>query len=1273
MSDVPATGTPSTSEATAAPPPRQSVEQGAASADGSQMGMSGRAKVLLALGPFTFLWLLWWRLGDLRLHQDKEAGITEWLYSVPRAWTVDWFDFAGRDTGAGRHKATGWVNVWFDHLRKKELLDFAVNWHLSRVPWLILAVVLLGVCAWKIWTVRTGRWLAAFAGVAWLAWSVDLFDGIRREPGILGWVFLVAGLVTGVMWVRDRVSGFRWLAATTGIATVGWILFQTSEESFQVKVLIRRMAEWLEAPLDISEGLLISGYPLQFGDFPWLGDREWLHLGVLPWVVLFAGMVGGGAYMAWQKRSGGWAAMSVLVAWYAFIGFYEPWDLPALPWVVIAGLFGVAGWKLGGWKLALLSVGFIVYASFIGEPPLKDGAETRWDKTMITLSAVLVSVPIAAGIGSVLGVFAAKRRRVEQFLTPLLNLTQAMPHFTFMIPIAVFVGVSHKAGVIATIAYAMPPMARLTILGIQGISKEVIEAGVMSGCTPRQMLWKVELPAARRSLLVGINQVVMECLAMVVIASFVGTAGLGQDLLFRLTGLKIGSGVEIGLAVVVMAITLDRLSQGLGNLQPVHHDADDSFVKRHPYLLATGAVLAIGLFMANTWDAAQRVPKSWMQNHVRQATDWFVDNALVWSIYDWIDWLNWHLDDKIILPLKGVVGDGLDNALALIAAVLAIGLLIDLCRRAAVRLGELDGYIRATYVGGAVVVVVGLLVLLGENRLGIIQSAFFVLILAGILLVLQRIFGAMVVTDTSSGVTVDTSFARRHPYLLGASIVVALGVILDIALNVGAVENAWPVVQVFVVLGLVAALGEAARRGIATVSDSSRVEGVALWQQFPGVAIAAGAVVAAVVVGVLTLGEVRDNLGGILQVAVVAISVYFGLDVLRRVVGTVFAGDGTPTDWKRLPGVLLYAAAVGVGLVVLLGILIDGPVSQNVDALKIALVFLIAGLLFDTLRRGLSSSDTSPAARASAAARGFSALWTSAATAGTGVMLALLFKGPLAGATSTIVAQSQEISLYQSTIWFRNHLERYALLPLRDAFLTIPWVAAVLLLFTIGWFVNGRRLAILASSFFAFIALSGFWAPAMFSLYQLVFAVFFAAALGVPFGIWASATDRRNSVVQVMLDAFQTFPSFVYLLPAIMFFSVSDTAVIFAVVMSVGVPAIRYTIFGIRNVPHHLVEASTMSGCTKRQTLWKVKVPLAVPEIMLGINQTIMFGLFMVMIGGLIKTGGLARDLIEAQPNVDSGRAIVAGMSVAAIGMAVDMIISEWSDKRKKQLGLIEV
>ena len=1267
MSDDPTTGTPSTSEATPSPLPTQSVEHGAASADGPEKGMSGRARFLLVVGPFAAIWLIWWRLGDLRLHQDKEAGITEWLYSVPRAWTVDWFDFAGRDAGAGRHMATGWVNVWFDHLRKNELLDFAVNWHLSRMPWLVLAVAALGGLGWMVWRERRGRWLAAFAAVAWLAWSVDLFDGLHRETGTLTWVFLVAGVVTAVMWIRDRVSGFPWLAATTGIATAGWILFQTSEDSFQVKVLLRRLAEWLEAPLDISEGLLIHGYHLQFGDFPWLGDREWLHLGVLPWAVLFAGMVGGGAFLTWQRRSGGWAAVTLGIAWYGFIGFYEPWDIPALPWIVIAGLFGLAGWKLGGWKLALLSVGFIVYSSFIGEPPLKEGSETRWDKTMISLSAVLVSVPIAAAIGSVLGVFAAKRRRVEQFLNPLLNLTQSMPHFTFMIPIAVFIGISHKAGVIATIAYAMPPMARLTILGIQGISKEVVEAGVMSGCTPRQMLWKVELPAARSALLVGINQVVMECLAMVVIASFVGTAGLGQDLLFRLTGLKIGSGVEIGIAIVVMAITLDRLSQGLGNLQPTHHDSDASFSKKHSYLLAAGAILAVGAWMANTWDAAQRVPRGWMQNHVRQATDWFVDNALVWSFYDWIDWLRWHLDDKVILPVKNLVGEGLDNAMVLIVVVLAIGLLVDLCRRAVARMDEFDDRSRATYAGGGAVVVAGLLFLLGDNRLGIVQSGFVVLTLAGILLAFERVFGAMVATDTSP----DRSFAGRHPYLLGASGALGLGIILDIVLNVGAIQNARPIVQVLVVVGLVVALVEAVRRGIATISDSPRVEGEVPWQQHPGL-VGGAAALMVVVIGLLALGEARDNLGGILYVVVVVLAIFLGLDLLRSVVGAVSSGDGPPTYGKRLLGALVSAAAVGAGLVLLVGIIIDGPVSRDVDGLKVVLVALGGGLVFDTLRRGFGGAAATPDGRATSMVGGFPALFTSAATAGTGIVLALLLKGPLAGATGTIVAQSHDISLYQSTIWFRDHLERFALLPLRDAFLTIPWVAAVLLLFTVGWLVNGRRLAILGSAFFAFIALSGFWAPAMFSLYQLTFAVFLASALGVPLGIWASASDRRNSVAQVLLDAFQTFPSFVYLLPAIMFFSVSDTAVIFAVVMSVGVPAIRYTIFGIRNVPHHLVEASTMSGCTRRQTLWKVKVPLAVPEIMLGINQTIMFGLFMVMIGGLIKTGGLARELIEAQPNVDSGRAIIAGMCVAAIGMAIDMIISEWADKRKKQLGLIE-
>ena len=257
-------------------------------------------------------------------------------------------------------------------------------------------------------------------------------------------------------------------------------------------------------------------------------------------------------------------------------GFDSVWLLsggfPAMPWTMTMGLFAILGWYLRGWKLALLAGLSLTYMAIFFD---------LWELAMITLSAVLVAVPIAGVIGWGAALLAVKKPKFEAFLMPILNLMQAMPHFSYLVPIAVFIGLSHKAGVIATILFAIPPMARLTILGLKTIPDEIIEAGRMAGCTNRQMLWKVELPAARASILVGINQVIMQVLAMVMIASFIGMAGLGLGLLINFQALKIGQALEIGVAIVLMAIMLDRLSKAAVEKQPQHKQIGP-FWKVHP-------------------------------------------------------------------------------------------------------------------------------------------------------------------------------------------------------------------------------------------------------------------------------------------------------------------------------------------------------------------------------------------------------------------------------------------------------------------------------------------------------------------------------------------------------------------------------------------------------------------------------------------------------------------------------------------------------------------
>ena len=548
-----------------------------------------------------------------------------------------------------------------------------------------------------------------------------------------------------------------------------------------------------------------------------------------------------------------------------------------VPWTMLLAVGGVFGWRLGGWRLALLTAGSVFYFAAIG----------AYEDAMETLAVVAVAAPVAVLTGFALGLFAVRKRWFEKILIPFLNVLQTFPHFSYLLPVVVFVGLFGRAGVIATMIFAFPPMARLTIVGMQGIPPDVIEAGTMSGATSWQILRKVELPAARRALMVGVNQVVMSSLAMIVIASLIGTSGLGLTLRQRLRSLDIGVALQIGIAVVLMAITLDRLSQAWAKGEPQYR-RELPFVRRFKYLLLAFG-FGIATFMASQmFDSMSVYPRHWQLS--------FAD--------------------------------------------------------------EVDGFVR------------------------------------------------------------------------------------------------W-------------------------MATSLPVESTKNW------------------------------------------------------------------------------------------------------------------LLFNLL------------------------------------------------------------------------------LPMRDAFRATPWGVGVVVVASIGWLMKGPRLAISAAVFPLVIAFSGYWFEAMETTYLVVAAVAICTTIGVPLGVWASATDARVRTVQVVLDAFQTMPPFVYFLPVIMLFRVSPAAVLTSMLIYPMVPAVRYTMLGLRGVPLDKIEAGKTSGCTSWQLLWKVKMPLALPEVILGINQTILYAIFMAILGTLIGgVGGLAGPLMSALGSSDIGNGTILGLCIACIGLTADRLITTWAADRKAQLGL---
>ena len=566
----------------------------------------------------------------------------------------------------------------------------------------------------------------------------------------------------------------------------------------------------------------------------------------------------------------------------------NPWaKLPGLPWTIVAGGAVLLGYKLSGKNLAIFAAITMIFISAFGQ----------WKPSMQTLSFVLVAAPISFALGLGFGVWAYRSKRVENILNPLLNVAQTMPHYSYLVPIMVLFGIGDHAGAIATIIFATPPMVRLTLLGLRKVSPEVIEAGKMSGCTDYQLLSEVLIPTARRDILIGVNQVIMQCLAMAVIASFIGAKGLGWNLLLALNQLRIGLALEAGVCITLIAVLLDKLSLAWANKQKNYFENPTDFEK-NKYLYIFGGVVIAGYLLS------------------------FIGTFLFKEGFNYF----------FIVP---------------------------------------------------------------HNK-GISTEAFW---------------------------------------------------------NAG-------------------------------------------------------------------------------------------------------------VDWV---------------------------LANFFDTLKIFNTWLIVDVL----------------------------------------------------------------------------------IPMKNAFLRMPIVATFILFMGAGYIIGGIRSALVIGSFTLFIALTEWWDRALITMYMATFGVLVSGIIGITIGTLSAQNKTSSRIAIGVCDTLQTFPSFVYLIPVIMLFGVTDTSVLIAVVVYATIPATRYTIEGLRSVPSALHDAGSMSGVTRLQRWIKIELPLAFPHMMLGINQTVVFALFMVIIGAMIGTTDLGQYILKALSDRQGiGNGLMLGLCVAFIGLAVDNLIRTWADQRKKLLGI---
>ncbi|MBU1612189.1 MAG: proline/glycine betaine ABC transporter permease [Proteobacteria bacterium] len=225
--------------------------------------------------------------------------------------------------------------------------------------------------------------------------------------------------------------------------------------------------------------------------------------------------------------------------------------LPPLVVILVTVLWA---WRVASWRVAIFSALTFLLIGSLG----------MWEATMTTLAMVLSSVLFCTIVGVPLGILASRSHRFESLLRPVLDAMQTTPAFVYLVPVVMLFSIGTVAGVIATIIFAMPPIIRLTDLGIRQVPTELLEASKAFGCTPWQTLIKVQIPLAMPTMMAGLNQTIMLSLSMVVIAALIGAGGLGMPVFQGLNSLQVGLAGIGGISIVLMAMVLDRITQAMG-------------------------------------------------------------------------------------------------------------------------------------------------------------------------------------------------------------------------------------------------------------------------------------------------------------------------------------------------------------------------------------------------------------------------------------------------------------------------------------------------------------------------------------------------------------------------------------------------------------------------------------------------------------------------------------------------------------------------------------